>query len=244
MTDPVYLSIVIPAFGAAAILKKNLPVLTEYLDQQSYTSEIVIVDDGSDDKGATAIVSNEFHCVYYRNPKNIGKGASVKNGMKIAKGAFRIFTDADIPYELDIIGVMLKYLDSKELHLVIGDRHLKDSVYFYHTPWLRRFTSAFFTYFVGTIVTTSFFDTQCGIKGFRAESAEYIFKRSRIDGFSFDVELIYIALKNNFDIKRVPVRLRNQEKSTVRVIKHGTLMFFDLFKIKYNNMKGYYRVDK
>ena len=244
MTDPVYLSIVIPAFNAAGILEKNLPVLKSYLKDQPYRHEIILVDDGSNDDGATERVSRDFQCVYYRNAQNMGKGASVRNGMKIAKGAFRIFTDADIPYELDVIGLMLNYLDKKELHLVIGDRHLKDSSYFYHTPLLRRITSAFFTYFVGTIVTTSFFDTQCGIKGFRAESAEWLFTRSRINGFTFDVELIYMALKNNFDIKRVPVSLRNQEKSSVRVFKHGSLMFADLFKIKYYNIKGYYSVDK
>jgi dolichyl-phosphate beta-glucosyltransferase len=243
MTQSVYLSIIIPAFNAAGILKKNLPVLKLYLKDQVYEYEIILVDDGSNDDGATARISREFGCIYYRNPQNMGKGASVRNGMKIAKGAFRIFTDADIPYEVDVISIILKYLDTKEFDLVIGDRHLKESSYFYHTPWLRRFTSAFFTYFVGTIVTTSFFDTQCGIKGFRAASAEWIFDHARINGFSFDVELIYIALKNTFEIKRIPVRLRNQEKSTVRVLKHGTIMFIDLFKIKYNNLKGYYKTN-
>ena len=244
MPEDIYLSIVIPALGAASILEKNLPVLKEYLDHQTYSHEIVIVDDGSDDDGATANVCKRFQCIYFRNPSNMGKGGSVRNGMKVARGTFRIFTDADIPYEVEVIGVILKYLDTKEFDLVIGDRHLKDSSYFYHTPWLRRFTSAFFTYFVGTIVTTSFFDTQCGVKGFRAECAEFIFNHTRINGFSFDVELIYVALKNTFEIKRIPVRLRNQEKSTVKVFKHGTLMFIDLFRIKYNNMKGYYKTKR
>jgi len=241
MTDPIYLTIVIPAFGAADILEKNLPVLFEYLNKQTYSSEVIIVDDGSDDDGATRKIAQNFSCIYSRNPVNMGKGASVRNGMVIATGRFRIFTDADIPYELDVIGTMLKYLDIKEFDLVIGDRHLKDSSYFYKTPWLRRFTSAFFTYFVGTIVTTNFFDTQCGVKGFKSHIADYIFERTRINGFSFDVEILYIALKSTFEIKRIPVRLRNQEKSTVKVFKHGFIMFFDLFKIKFNNMRGFYK---
>jgi dolichyl-phosphate beta-glucosyltransferase len=241
MTEPLYLSVIIPGFGAASILEKNLPVLLDYLAVQTYSYEVIVVDDGSDDNGATKAVAEKLKCVYGRNPVNMGKGASVRNGMKMAKGRFKIFTDADIPYELNVIGSVLRYLDDKEFDLVIGDRHLKDSAYFYKTPWLRRFTSAFFTYFVGTIVTTNFFDTQCGIKGFKGEISDFIFKRARLDGFAFDVELLYIALKNNFEIKRVPVKLRNQEKSTVKVFRHGFVMFFDLFKIKSNNMKGWYK---
>jgi dolichyl-phosphate beta-glucosyltransferase len=136
---------------------------------------------------------------------------------------------------------MLKYLDYKEFDMVVGDRNMHDSAYFTEIPRLRRITSVFFTWFVGTIVTTNYFDTQCGIKGFTETASRFIFQRSRLNGFAFDVELIYLALKQNLEIKRVPVKLRNQEKSTVRVIRHGTTMFFDLFRIKYYNMKGYYR---
>ena len=239
--EPVYLSVVVPSYKSAEILQKNLPVLLGYLAQQPYTYEVLVVDDGSDDHGATAAACSELNCIFLQNERNMGKGAAVRNGMKNARGRFRIFTDADIPYELDTISIILKFLDDKEFDIVLGDRNLKDSAYFLEIPRLRRITSAFFTYFVGTIVTTNYFDTQCGIKGFRDATADFLFQHARIDGFAFDVELIYIALKQNLEIKRIPVRLRNQEKSTVRVLRHGMVMFFDLFKIKYNNMKGYYR---
>ena len=140
---------------------------------------------------------------------------------------------------------MLRYLDFKEFQLVIGDRNLRGSTYLTEIPELRKFTSIFFTRFVGTIVTANFFDTQCGLKGFRGDVADFIFRHARINGFAFDVELLYIALKQNFEIKRIPVRLNNNsEKSTVRVFRHGITMFFDLFKIKINNVKGYYRGQK
>lgn len=241
MTESVYLSVIVPSYKSAGILEKNLPVLITYLQKQTYTHEVIVVDDGSVDHGETEAVCLKLNCLFLQNEKNLGKGAAVRNGMKNARGRFRIFTDADIPYELDTIGVILKYLDFKEFDVVMGDRNLKDSAYFLEIPKLRRFTSAFFTYFVGTIVTTNYFDTQCGIKGFTGEIADFIFRHARIDGFAFDVELLYIALKRNFEIKRVPVRLRNQEKSTVRVFKHGIAMFFDLFKIKINNVKGFYK---
>ena len=241
MPDPIYLSVIVPSYKSAGILEKNLPVLISYLSKQEYPHEVIVVDDGSDDHGATEEVCRKLNCIFLQNEQNMGKGAAVRNGMQHAAGRFRIFTDADIPYEVDTIGVILKFLDDKEFDLVLGDRNLKDSTYFLEIPKLRRITSAFFTYFVGTIVTTNYFDTQCGIKGFKGEIADFIFRHARLNGFAFDVELIYIALKQNFEIKRIPVRLRNQEKSTVRVFRHGIGMFFDLFKIKINNVKGYYR---
>ena len=241
ITDPIYLSVVVPSYKSAGILEKNLPVLLSYFKMQDYTWEVIVVDDGSDDLGATEMVCNKLDCIFTRNERNMGKGAAVRNGMKKARGRFRIFTDADIPYNLDTIGVILEFLDQKEYDVVFGDRNLKDSAYFLKIPRLRKITSAFFTYFVGTIVTTSYFDTQCGLKGFRSEIADFIFQHSIVDGFAFDVELVYISLKRNYRIQRVPVRLRNQEKSSVRVLRDGMVMFFDLFKIKINNMRGQYR---
>ena len=241
MADSLYLSVVVPSYRSAGILERNLPLLLAYLQKQDYTWEVVVVDDGSDDQGATEAVCHKLGCIFCANEKNMGKGAAVRNGMKTAQGLFRIFTDADIPYELDAIGTMLRYLDFKEFQLVIGDRNLKGSSYLSEISGLRKLTSIFFTRFVGTIVTANFFDTQCGLKGFRGDVADFIFKHARINGFAFDVELLYIALKQNFEIKRIPVRLNNQEKSTVRVVRHGIGMFFDLFRIKINNVKGYYK---
>jgi dolichyl-phosphate beta-glucosyltransferase len=241
MSDSIYLSVIVPSYKSAGILRKNLPVLISYLASQDYSFEVIVVDDGSNDQGATETVCHEMNCTFRRNEKNLGKGAAVRTGMKAAQGLFRIFTDADIPYKLDAIGTMLRYLDFKEFQLVIGDRNLQGSSYLTEIPVLRKITSIFFTRFVGTIVTANFFDTQCGLKGFRGEVADFIFKYTRINGFAFDVELLYIALKQNFEIKRIPVRLNNQEKSTVRVLHHGIRMFFDLFRIKWNNIRGYYK---
>jgi dolichyl-phosphate beta-glucosyltransferase len=242
MSDLIYLSVVVPAYRSAGILERNLPVLLSYLQKQDYSWEVIVVDDGSNDHGETEGVCKKLGCMFCCNEKNLGKGAAVRTGMKAARGQFRIFTDADIPYELDAISAMLRYLDFKEFQLVIGDRNLKGSLYLEEISGLRKFTSIFFTRFVGTIVTANFFDTQCGLKGFRGDVADFIFKHARINGFAFDVDLLYIALKQNFEIKRIPVRLMsNSEKSTVRVVKHGMTMFFDLFKIKINNVRGYYR---
>jgi len=241
MEESIYLSIVIPAYNAAEILDRKLPVLIRYLDQQSFRYEIIISDDGSNDAGETKRISSSYNCEYICNEKNTGKGAAVRNGMMHARGKYRIFTDADIPYEPESISQMLNCMDRGKAPMVIGDRNLIGSSYFKEIPIFRRISSAFFTYFVGTIVTTDFFDTQCGIKGFTAETANLIFNKSRIDGFTFDVEIIYIALKRKIAIQKIPVKLKNQERSTVKVFKHGILMFLDLFRIKINNVRGFYK---
>ncbi len=105
------LSIIVPSFKGAEILKNNLPGLINHLEQKDYSFEIVIVDDGSQDGGATELVAKELGCVFVQNEINLGKGAAVRNGMWNAKGDFRIFTDADIPFAYDAFDSFLRYLD-------------------------------------------------------------------------------------------------------------------------------------
>src|ERR1035437_1335077 len=126
----VYVSVIIPSFNSAAVLKNNLPYLINYLKEKKYTFEIIVVDDGSLDNELTKQVAEELWCIYLKNEKNIGKGESVRKGMLHATGKFRIFTDADIPFNAEAIEQFLHYLDEKEFDLAIGDRTLTESSYF------------------------------------------------------------------------------------------------------------------
>ena len=89
---------------------------------------------------------------------------------------------------------------------------------------------------VGGLIKNGLNDTQCGLKGFTADTAISLFSKSRINGFAFDVEILYLAGINNFRIQKVPVKLRTKNSSSVRVIKHGIMMIFDLIKIKKNQI--------
>jgi len=108
-------------------------------------------------------------------------------------------------------------------------------------PLVRRLGSHIYSFIVGRFVAGGWFDTQCGMKGFSAEVAEDLFAVGRIRRFAFDVELFYIALKRNYDIKRLPVRLRCQEGSSVRVIREGIAMVRDLAVIRWHQLVGHYR---
>lgn len=239
-----YLSVVIPSYNSASVLKNNVPYLQSYLQGRGFAYEILIVDDGSSDEGETRRVTAALGCTYVKNPVNMGKGAAVRNGMRHAKGKFRIFTDADIPFHSEAFEHFLKYLDFKEFDMVIGDRTLQQSNYFGEISKARKLGSTWFSFIVGRFVAGGMFDTQCGMKGFKGDIADDLFRVGRINGFAFDVELIYVALKRNYDIKRLPVALRSQEGSSVNMLKHSFRMVMDLFRIKFYHMRGKYEKDR
>jgi len=233
-------SIIIPAYRSSSALRNNLPYLMSFIKEKNLDAEVLIVDDGSADDGATEQVAKSNSCTYLSYPINLGKGGAVRYGMQHASGDFCIFTDVDIPFEKDAFERFLYYLDFKEFDVVIGDRTLPGSSYFAEVSGLRKFGSNIFSFIVGRFVAGGHFDTQCGMKGFRGEVARDLFSVGRIKGFAFDVELLYISLKRNYDIKRLPVVLRCQEGSTVSVVRHGLGMVMDLFRIKWNHVNGRY----
>jgi dolichyl-phosphate beta-glucosyltransferase len=238
------LSLILPVYNGSSLLRQHIPGLREYLDRASVDYEIIIVDDGSEDGNATLAIAREFECRFFANPTNMGKGAALRIGMLEADGDFRIFTDADIPYEFETIEKFLWYLDFKEFHIVVGDRTLTGSNYFAEIPWIRNIGSKIYSFIVGRFVVSGLFDTQCGIKGFRAEVAEDIFGVSRINRFAIDVEILYIALKRNYDIKRLPVGLRVWEPSQIRPVLDGGTMLVDLLVIWLNYRRGRYKAKK
>jgi dolichyl-phosphate beta-glucosyltransferase len=235
------LSLVLPAYRGADLVRKHVPPLLVYIDRLDIDYEIIIADDGSGDGGATERAAADLGCRYVANPKNQGKGAAVRRGMRASRGRFRMYTDVDIPYEYAAIEAMLDYLSRKQFHMVAGDRTLDESSYAAHVSIVRRLASMVCTRVVGQIVTTGWYDTQCGLKGFRALVAEDLFGVSRINRFAFDVELFYIALKRNYDIKRLPVTLRCNETSTVNVLTDGAALVRDLGVIRWNQALGRYR---
>ena len=235
------LSVILPSYKSAYIVRERVPGLIRHLDGLGIACEVVVVDDGSGDGGRTAAIAGELGARCVALPENRGKGAAVRAGMLAAEGAYRIFTDIDVPYRLDAIDRMLWYLDTKEFHVVVGDRTLERSSYYAKVSATRNVASHVFSGFVGRFTAGGWYDTQCGIKGFRAAVAEDLFGVARIDRFAFDVELLYVALKRNYDIKRIPVELECNETSSVNVISDGLAMVRDVGVIWLNQKRGRYR---
>jgi dolichyl-phosphate beta-glucosyltransferase len=226
------ISIILPVYNNRKSLEDNIAYLTEFLENVKLEYEIFIVDDGSKEGELIKKIAVENKCTYIRNENNSGKGFAVKKGMMKTSGKIKIFTDADIPYENESLRILIYKLTNNEADVVIGDRTLVKSSYFKNVSLIRSFGSRFFSSVVWGITSGKFGDTQCGLKGFTAESAAVIFGKTFISGFALDVELLYLAVKFNYRIEKIPVKLRNQSISTVSIIKHGFLMLVDLFRIK------------
>jgi dolichyl-phosphate beta-glucosyltransferase len=209
-------------------------VLLGHLQQERETLrswEVIVVDDGSAD-ATHDIVTKRFPDVrVLRHEVNRGKGAAVKTGMLSASGSYRFFIDADMPYDLRALSEMLRYLEVKEFHVCIGSR--PRGAHRIGRSFLRRLTSFLATAFVSRIVVTGVRDTQCGFKGFQAETADYLFGQSRVDNFAFDVEILYLAFKNDLDVKKIPVALVTDHVSTVSVIRHGFGMLLEIFTLPF-----------
>ncbi|MCP4602318.1 MAG: glycosyltransferase [Proteobacteria bacterium] len=239
-SDLPFLSVVLPSYEGVEHLRKNVPSLREYLEKLGISHEIIVVDDGSKDKTETQEAASEAGCRFLENPRNLGKGAAVRRGMLAARGKYRIYTDIDIPYEFSAIETILHFLECKDYHFVAGDRKLEESGYYLEVSSLRKVSSHVFSTIVGRFIASGWFDTQCGLKGFRDNVAKDLFSVARIDRFAFDVELFYIALKRNYDIKRIPVVLRCNSASTVRILHDSAEMVRDLGAIRINQLLGRY----
>lgn len=236
------LSIILPSFNAASLLEKHLPLLLDQLAALPIHSEVIVVDDGSNDAGATQRIATHFGAKFLSLPMNAGKGAAVRAGMLAATGEVRLFTDADVPYEMSSLAHFYEEIAHNNYHLAVGDRTLPESDYFKDIPWIRQVSSRAFSLIARTLLLGKSFDTQCGIKAFRADVAEDLFRTSRINHFALDVELLYIALLRNYRIKKLPVKLRIWEETGLNVLKDGVAMLRDMFSIRKNKASGYYHL--
>lgn len=242
------LSIILPTYKGAKILRNQLPAFVNFLDENKIEHEIIVVDDGSNDNGKTKEAAIELGCLYLENVKNTGKGAAVRKGMMIAKGDYYIFTDIDIPFHYEAFTRFLYSLIGKNpiaigFDIVVGDRNLPESSYYTKISPIRKLGSDIFSFIVSRIFTAGLYDTQCGMKGFKKEVAKDLFSVGKINRFAFDVELISIAIKRKYTIKRLPVSLRSNESNTVKVIQHGLGMLFDLVRIIIYHWVGVYKKD-
>ncbi|MEN3323032.1 glycosyltransferase [Mariniflexile soesokkakense] len=238
----VKLSVIIPIYNAESFIYKSITQLIEWKKNIEYEVEIIFVNDGSKDNTKNILESfiekdNSLKLISYS--KNQGKGFAVKTGMLEANGEFRIFTDADIPYGLTVFDRILYYLDFKEFDVCIGNRKSVDSHSVLKMTFLRKLSSKIFTILIFRYVVTGVSDTQCGLKGFRAEIAERLFSDIQVKGFAFDVEALYLSYKYDFEIKRIPVKFEGNNISTINLFHASTNMLWDVLclPIRYHFFK-------
>lgn len=231
----VYLSIVIPAYNEEHRIGGTLSKIHDFLSKQSYTFEVILVDDGSIDNtvdvAKRSFLYKENKLNILENGNNMGKGFSVRNGISASSGEYILFTDADMSTPIEEIDKLFSVV-SESYDIAIGSRALKDSNVKLHQPWFRETMGRTFNVLVKLFLMKDINDTQCGFKLFRCGVAKKLASEFKINGFSFDVEMLYLALKKGYKIKEVPIAWLNSPKSKVNPLVDSTKMFFDLIKIK------------
>jgi dolichyl-phosphate beta-glucosyltransferase len=233
------LSVVIPAFNEAERLPGTLAKVMAYLRERGESFEIVVVDDGSADATAEQARRCGRDAVrVLQNQGNRGKGYSVRRGMLAARGARRLMTDADLSTpigELEKLEAALR--DGHDV--AIGSRAVRGARIEVRQPWYRENLGRVFNLLVQLAVLPGLKDTQCGFKLFTAAAAAQAFGRSRLDGFAFDVEVLYLARRAGRRIIEIPVVWRNDAATRVGSFK-GFLAFVDVLRIRGNALLGRY----
>lgn len=242
------LSLIIPVFNGGAAIRRSLVALVGFLAVQSFTTELIVVDDDSDDD-TPAIVddvrADTDALKFLRNDRNRGKGYSVARGMLAAGGEYRVFMDADLAYPPSEVTKIVRDLEAGA-DVAIACRVLPDSRYvmsptFFSYLYTRHVMSRAFNAAVRWTLVPGVLDTQAGLKGFTARATELIFPRLTVPRFGFDVEALHIARKLGLRITQTAVHFRyDSEPSTVRFVRDALRMAGDLGRIRLNDVRGRY----
>ena len=228
-----HLSVVIPAFNEEKRLPQSLTAVMDFLKKQSYTSEILVSDDGSQDR--TVALAGErlqgFPHQILITPQNRGKGHAVRQGMLAATGDYVFFTDADLSTPIEEVSKFLTHLE-KDQDVVIGSRALPGSRVEIRQNFLRETMGKVFNLLAQGWAFKGIHDSQCGFKGFRREIARKLFSLQKLDGFSFDVEIVCLAQKHGVRLLELPVVWRNSAQSRVQVFRVQLILLCDVLKIR------------
>ncbi|MDO8604603.1 MAG: glycosyltransferase family 2 protein [bacterium] len=238
----VYLSVVIPAYNESRRIGVTLYNVTVFLKQQLYTSEIIVVDDGSTDSLIHVVrkyVEQFPNIRIISYPENRGKGYAVKVGMTSAIGEYRLFMDADNSVTIDHVSKFLLYAESGydivigSIMLPVTDRVIDNSGL--HRKFLRKITK----FVRSMIINIDIHDTQRGFKLFSAKAAQKLFSLQRVNRFGFDMELLFLARMLNYRIKEIAVTWINPAGSKVTTFSYAH-SFMELINIRVNMLLNRY----
>ncbi|MGI8782070.1 MAG: dolichyl-phosphate beta-glucosyltransferase [Acidobacteriota bacterium] len=243
--DNIYLSILIPAYNESQRLAGTLDQTLSYLRRQSFHSEILVVDDGSSDH--TAAIAEDFVSAaspielrVVRNDVNRGKGFSVLNGFRHARGEVVLFTDADLSAPIGEADKLLAPLRSCHYDVTLGSRGLKESNIRIRQSLFRESGGKLFNLIVRSIAGLPFRDTQCGFKAFKRDASRWVFDRQSIFDFGFDAEILYLSQKRGLRVLEVPVEWGHSEGTKMRLFSDALKMIGGLFRIRYRDWAGKY----
>lgn len=236
------LSVVIPMYNEAARMRHGLPRLLAFLATQPYPYEVIVVDDGSSDNTvalARELLAGVPQSRVIPTQPNRGKGHALRVGMPASRGRWVLFTDADLstpPAELDKFWPHLE----KGIDVVIGSRKMAGAVLVRRQPWWRERLGKVFTWLSDRLATRDISDVTCGFKVFSRRAAHDLFRRGRIDDFSFDAEILFLAQRRGYEIKEIPVSWHDERGTKVRIVRDAVRALRGLARIRINAATGRY----
>lgn len=239
----VRLSVVIPAYREEERIGATVGRVREALAGVVGDGglEIVVVDDGSPDATAAAARAAGADVVLRQEP-NQGKGAAVRAGMIAATGRTIVFTDADLAYPPEQVGSVLEAVEAG-WDVVVGSRRHVDTTTLVGARRVREIGGRVINLCTTAVLLGQYRDTQCGLKGFRSDVANLVFRQARTTGFAFDIEVFHLAERYELGVLEVPVEVENSERSTVKVVRDGVRLLRDLVRIRRWAKTGAYAAD-
>jgi len=244
--DELQYSIVIPAYNEQARIGATLDRVMAYLKDRCWAAEVLVVNDGSNDNTAAIV---QFAARRYpnlrliENRENRGKGYSVRNGILQSRALIVMFTDADLSAPIEEAERLFAAI-REGADIAIGSRWLDRSRQTLRQPIYRRFFGRCFNCVTRLVMNLPLVDTQCGFKAFRREVAMIVFQRQRIERWSFDPEILYIALRLGYKVREVPVNWGHDKRSRISYLRDGLKMLQDLLAIRYYSLVGCYDGDE
>ncbi len=238
---PTY-SIVIPAYNEGARLGATLEKVLDYIDAQSLSAEVIVVNDGSHDNTADIVRAFAAKNPWLRlveNPGNRGKGYSVRNGMLNSQGRIVLFSDADLSSPIEEAPKLFKALE-EGADIAIGSRWLRSETQTQRQPLHRQLFGRIFNLGLRLTLGLHFKDTQCGFKAFKRSAVEAIFPLQKIERWGFDPEILFLARKFRFKVKEVPVLWGHSGGTRINPLIDGSRMVQEMLRIRWYSLTGKY----
>ncbi len=235
-----YLSIIIPAHNEARRLPGTLTQVFDFLQQQPYQAEVIVVENASSDD--TLRVAQDFahDCPQCRVlcETQRGKGLAVRAGMLAARGAYRFMCDADLSMPVAEISHFLPPALA-DFDVAIASREAPGAVRF-NEPAYRHWGGRGINLIIRLLALPGLHDTQCGFKMFRAAVAEDLFRHQTITNWSFDIELLYLARLRRYHIREVPISWYFDAETKLNPLRDALQMVRDILHIHRNARRGIY----
>ena len=229
-------SIVIPCFNEEGRVSETLRVTIEYLAANAPESELIVVNDGSTDATGTIarkiLSETRIATRLLENFPNRGKGAAVRTGLLAAREPIGLFSDADLSTPIEETPKLIEPIANGEVDIAFGSRALDRSLIGIHQPWWREQGGRVFNLLVRLATGLPFWDTQCGFKAFRLDVCRPILESARINGFAFDVELLFLAHRRGLRIREIPVRWNHAEGSKVSFFRDSLRMLREVITLR------------